>query len=266
MEAVIIIPARYGSTRFPGKPLSMILGKSLLQRTWQIAKAVAGIDEVYIATEDERIVAHATTFGAKTQITSAECTNGTERILEALKLLKLKPEIIINLQGDALLTPPHSIAALLSTLKKEPDVGFATLATRLNEEQFEELKSQKAQGQAGGTLVTFDLKGRALYFSKSLIPYVRNKNGNGKGSKLSPVFRHIGLYAYRYQVLERYVCLPASPLELTEGLEQLRALENGIPIRVVEVDYGGRTHWSVDSPEDAKVAEQIIQREGEILI
>jgi len=266
MEAVIVIPARYGSSRFPGKPLTMIMGKSLLERTWRIAKAVKGIDEVYVATEDERIVAHATVFGAKAQITSSACANGTERILDALKRLKLKPEIIINLQGDALLTPPHSIESLLNTLKVEKEVGFATLATRLSEEQYEELRRQKSKDGAGGTLVSFDRSGRALYFSKSMIPYVRNRSNGAKAGVPLPVYRHIGLYAYRYEVLERYVTLEATPLEISEGLEQLRALENGIPVRVVEVDYKGRTHWSVDSPADAKMAEQIIAREGELLV
>src|SRR5262249_40646503 len=160
--AVIVIPARYASSRFPGKPLAMILGKSLLERTWRIAKAVKGVEEVYIATEDERIVEHATSFGAKRQITSSTCTNGTEQILDPLKRLALKPEIIINLQGDAVLTPPHSIAALLDTLKKKREVGFATLAVRLSEEQYEELRLQKSNGGAGGTLVTFDRSGKAL--------------------------------------------------------------------------------------------------------
>ena len=263
MEAVIVIPARYGSTRFPGKPLAMILGKSLLERTWRIAKAVGNVDEVYIATDDERIVAYATAFGAKTQITPSSCTNGTERILAALERMNLHPDIIVNLQGDAVLTPPHSIETLINTLTREKDVGFATLATKLSEEQYEELRHQKSDGKAGGTLVTFDRLGRALYFSKSMIPYV----GKGaKGLPALPVYRHIGLYAYRYDMLERYVRLKPTPLEITEGLEQLRALENGIPIRVIEVDYKGRTHWSVDSPDDARVAEQIILREGELLV
>jgi 3-deoxy-manno-octulosonate cytidylyltransferase (CMP-KDO synthetase) len=266
MEAVIVIPARYASSRFPGKPLAMILGKSLLQRTWQIAKSVAGVDEVYVATEDERIADHATSFGAKAQITSSSCTNGTERILAALRALKIKPEIVINLQGDAVLTPPNTIETLLKTLKAEREVGFATLATRLNNQQYEELCHQKANGTAGGTLVTFDRSGKALYFSKSIIPFVRNRSNGSAGQDLPPVYRHIGLYAYRYEVLERYVSLAATPLETTEGLEQLRALENGISIRVVTVDYGGRTHWSVDSPDDAIVAEQIIKREGELLV
>jgi 3-deoxy-manno-octulosonate cytidylyltransferase (CMP-KDO synthetase) len=244
----------------------MILGKSLLERTWRIAKAVKGVDEVYIATEDERIAEHATSFGAKAQITSSSCTNGTERILDALKRLALKPQIIINLQGDAVLTPPHSIEALVDTLKKKREVGFATLAVKLSEEQYEELRLKKTNSSASGTLVTFDRTGKALYFSKSIIPYVRHQSNGQKAQAGPPIYRHIGLYAYRYDVLTRYVNLEPTPLEICEGLEQLRALENGIPIQVVEVDYKGRTHWSVDSPEDAKMAEQIILREGELLV
>jgi 3-deoxy-manno-octulosonate cytidylyltransferase (CMP-KDO synthetase) len=263
MEAVIVIPARYGSTRFPGKPLAMIQGLSLLSRTWQIAKAVRGVDDVYVATDDERIADHAIGFGGKVQMTSPACANGTERILQALHLLRLKPAIVINLQGDALLTPPKAIEALVNALKNDKSLGFATLSTRLQRRQYEELLQQKSNGKPGGTLVTVDRQGKALYFSKSIIPYVRNADDYDNDGL--PVYRHIGLYGYRYDVLEYLVSLEPTPLELAEGLEQLRALENGIAIKVVEVDYHGRTHWSVDSPEDAKTAEQIILREGEIL-
>ena len=260
MKTVIVIPARYGSTRFPGKPLAIILGKSLLERTWRIANSVKGVDEVYIATDDERIFQHATAFGAKLLMTPAECANGTERVLAALQLAKLKPDIIVNLQGDAVLTPPVVLEALIDELTKTTSADIATAATRLNQDQYNELVKQKSAGQPGGTLVTFDLNCRALYFSRSIIPFVRN------ASSPVPIYRHIGIYGYRYRALEKYVTLVPSPLELAEGLEQLRALENGMPIQVVEVDYNGRTHWSVDSPEDAKMAESLILREGELVL
>lgn len=264
MEAVVLIPARYGSTRFPGKPLSLIAGKYMIERTWQVAKSAKGVDEVYIATDDERIATAAANFGAKVQMTPSTCTNGTERILAALELLGLKPNIVINLQGDAPLTPPQAIEALIKTLKNDAHIGFATLAARLSQIQYNQLIKQKADGAPGGTLVTFDCKGKALYFSKSIIPFVRNAGDSNDNANHSPVYRHIGIYAYRFDVLKQYNSLAPTPLELTEGLEQLRALEHGIPIQVVTIDLQGRTHWSVDSPEDAKIAEQIIAREGEL--
>jgi 3-deoxy-manno-octulosonate cytidylyltransferase (CMP-KDO synthetase) len=260
MKTVIVIPARYGSTRFPGKPLAIILGKSLLERTWRIANSVRGAEKVYIATDDERIFKHATAFGAELLMTPAECTNGTERVLAALKSTGLRPDIVINLQGDAVLTPPAVLEALIEELIKTTSADIATAATRLNQEQYREILAQKASGQPGGTLVTFDLNGRALYFSRSIIPFVRN------ASSSVPIYRHIGIYGYRYHALEKYVSLAPSPLELAEGLEQLRALENGMRIQVVPVDYNGRTHWSVDSPEDAKMAESLILREGELVL
>jgi 3-deoxy-manno-octulosonate cytidylyltransferase (CMP-KDO synthetase) len=148
---------------------------------------------------------------------------------------------------------------LIQELDKESSADIATAATRLNQDQYRELLEQKVDGQPGGTLVTFDKRGRALYFSRSIIPFMR------KYSPSVPIYRHIGLYGYRYDALEKYVSLPPSPLELAEGLEQLRALENGMPIQVVPVDYNGRTHWAVDSPEDAKMAEKLILREGELV-
>ncbi len=259
MKTVIVVPARYGSKRFPGKPLAVILGKSLLERTWHIAESVRGVDEVYIATDDERILEHATAFGAKVLMTPIECTNGTERVLAALQTTMLKPDIIINLQGDAVLTPPAVLESLIKELETKSSSDIATAATKLSPLQYRELVEQKAQGQPGGTLVTFDKNGRALYFSRSIIPFIRD------ASVSVPIYRHIGIYGYRYDALAKYVSLPPSPLELAEGLEQLRALENGMSIQVVLVDYHGRTHWSVDSPEDAKMAEALILREGELV-
>ena len=139
-------------------------------------------------------------------------------------------------------------------------IGLGTTATTLTFEQYETLKSKKAGGQVGGTLVTFDLNNNALYFSKAMIPFLRDK-GDGQ----IPAYRHIGLYAYRMATLEHYLTLAPTPLEQAEKLEQLRALENGIPIKVVVVDYKGRTHWAVDSPDDVIVVESIIEKEGELI-
>jgi 3-deoxy-manno-octulosonate cytidylyltransferase (CMP-KDO synthetase) len=256
MKSVIVIPARYNSSRLPGKPLALINGRSLLYRTWAIAKSVHHIDEVYIATDDERIEQHASQFGGQVIMTPA-CETGTDRVYHAIKKLKNTPEIIINLQGDAVLTPPWVIQSLLNNLLEYPVVGFGTLATKMTQEQYDLVANSKKNGEVGGTSVVFDLNHNALYFSKSIIPYMRNST--------AAAYRHIGLYGFRYATLERFVNLPQSPLEKMESLEQLRALENGIPIRVVVVDYQGRTHWAVDSHDDIVTVEKIIASEGELL-
>lgn len=254
MKSAIVIPARWGSSRFVGKPLHPIKGISLLERTWRIA-SMAGAELVLIATDDARIEKHAQGFGALTVRTSESCENGTERVFQALNNYGVKPHVILNLQGDAVLTPPWVLSELLAAMQNVP---MATPATRLTLEQYQELAAKKASGIVGGTLVVFDKKFNALYFSKAPIPYVR------KAGPESPLYRHIGLYAYTYETLQEYLSLPVSALEKTEGLEQLRALENCIPIKIVVVDYRGRTHWSVDSPEDVARVEEIIANEGEL--
>jgi 3-deoxy-manno-octulosonate cytidylyltransferase (CMP-KDO synthetase) len=198
-------------------------------------------------------------------MTPETCENGTERCYAALVLRKEIPDIVINLQGDAVLTPPHVIDALIKSLEQGVHLEIATIASRISIAHYEKLLRQKSTGQSGGTLVTFAQDGKALYFSKSIIPHVRGLTKYKDDNMLLPVFRHIGLYGYRWNALAKLVSLKPSPLEQVEGLEQLRALENGMHIQVVEVDYGGRTHWAVDSPEDAKLVEKIILAEGELV-
>ncbi|MGC1854686.1 MAG: 3-deoxy-manno-octulosonate cytidylyltransferase [Candidatus Aquirickettsiella sp.] len=256
---VIIIPARYQSSRFPGKPLALINGYSLLYRVWSIAKTIKEVDEVYIATDHVEIQTHAVGFGAKVLMTE-ECNNGTERIFSALTLLTNKPEIILNLQGDAVLTPPWVIQALIDAMINNSQLEITTPATLINIEQYFLMKKAKLKGEVGGTMVVCDKDLNALYFSKSMIPYLRNTQ-----MESPPLYRHIGLYAYRYSALASYISLPPTPLERLEGLEQLRLLENGKSIRVILVDYKGHTHASVDSPEDVIRVEQLIEAEGELV-
>jgi 3-deoxy-manno-octulosonate cytidylyltransferase (CMP-KDO synthetase) len=261
MSTIIVIPARYGSTRLPGKPLALIAGKSLLHRMWSIAMAVQQVDGVYIATDDERIKAHAESFGAEVIMTPVDIPNGTERAYYAATTLRQKPDIILNLQGDAVLTPPWVIQALIDYMQANPTVQFATTAVRMTPEQYQQMRQSKQNGAVGGTTVVFDKQANALYFSKSIIPFLRQLPQNG----LLPVFRHIGLYVYRYATLQQYLALPPSELENIEGLEQLRALEHGIPIKVVQVDYRGRSHCAIDSQADIDYVESIIAKEGELL-
>lgn len=260
MRAVIMIPARFGSTRLPGKPLALVKGRSVLHRLWSIAKSVNHIEEVYIATDDERIVLHAQSFGATVMMTPQTCQNGTERVWAAVEALSVKPDIILNLQGDAVLTPPWVIQDLLTTMLHEPTTLFATIATPLQWIDYEKMRAAKMRGEVGGTTVVFDKTSHALYFSKSLIPFLRNKTLDPL-----PIYRHIGLYAYRYATLKTYVNLPPTVLEQAEGLEPLRALENNIRIKVVPVDYRGRTHWAIDCLADIVEAERLIDQEGELI-
>lgn len=260
MDIAIVIPARYGSRRFPGKPLTAIRGRSLLNRAWSIAKAVDGVSAIYIATEDARIADHARTFGATAIMTSEDCVNGTERVREAIKTLPKAPEAVINLQGDAVLTPPWVVQALVDAFEADPAIRVVTPAMHCSRRQYEEIKASKEKSPASGTLVTFDKDFNALYFSKTVIPYMRDENMDP-----TPVYRHIGIYGYRLDALEELASLEPTPLEIAEQLEQLRALENGIPIRIAVVDYRGRTHWSVDAPEDVAKVEELIDRQGELV-
>lgn len=258
MNVVVVIPARYGSSRLPGKPLAMVAGRMLIERVWSIARAVKGATAVYVATDDQRIADAAQHFGATVIMTSEGCRNGTERVYEAVAGLAPAPDIVINFQGDTPLTPPWIIEPLIDAMVQDPSVMIATPMVRLSRAQYAAAAESKKQTPFSGTYVTFDSNYRALYFSKSLIPSVRS------GIENPPVYRHIGIYAYRYPLLAKYLALEPREFEIAEGLEQLRALEHGIPIRMVEVDYRGRTTWAVDSPEDVQEVEKILSREGEI--
>ena len=258
-SAVIIIPARMASTRFPNKPLALIAGKTLIERVWRIGQASGHANEVVIATDDERLRQFATDFGAKVILTSPHCLTGTDRVAEASLHFK-QHTIFFSLQGDAVLTPPWVIEKVLRVMLSDPSIQIATPAVRLKGPALVDFVVSKKGGSSSGTTVAFNRQGNALYFSKALIPYDRNEANPDR-----PVYRHIGLYAYRAKTLRQLSQLPEGIFEKSEKLEQLRALENGIPIRVVEVDYQGRTHGSVDRPEDVAFIESVIAREGELV-
>lgn len=262
MSYRIIIPARYGSTRFPGKPLAVVSGVPLLQRVWAIGVSVTGQENVIIATDDERIANFCKKIGARYVLTDPALPNGTARTHAALGLLHENVSHIINLQGDAVLTPPWVVLALLEAMQTTPPgadtPGIFTPAVKMDRASLESLRRAKIMGEVGGTTVTFDKSFNALYFSKSIIPYVREAGA-------ATVFRHIGIYGYKNETLGQLIALPPSPLEEAEKLEQLRALENGLKIRVVPVDYHGRSHTGIDSETDLQRAERIIAAEGELL-
>jgi 3-deoxy-manno-octulosonate cytidylyltransferase (CMP-KDO synthetase) len=263
MNAVILIPARYASSRYPGKPLVELKGasgttKPLIQRSVEAARRVKGVSGVFVLTDDERIADGCAPAKVGVIMTSPECRNGTERCAEALSSLH-EPDLMINFQGDALLTPPGFVEALIARLESDKDALVATPAMRLRSEEVRALQAEEAAGRVGGTTVVTDDQGHALYFSKRLIPYLPAGALDGE---MSPVRLHVGVYAYRPEALERYVATPVSELEVLEGLEQLRFLAAGIPIAVVDVETPPFALRELNNPEDVAPIEQALAEAG----
>lgn len=261
MKTVMFIPARYASTRYPGKPLAMLRqadgsSKSLIQMSWEAAMAVSGVDEIYVATDDDRIADAARAFGADVVMTSPECENGTARCADALARLDATPDLVVNLQGDAPLTPPWFVEALIEAVKADETVGMATPVLRCDRQTYENFVEDRKNGRVGGTTAVFDQQMNALYFSKEVLPYINP----GKLPDPIPVFHHVGVYAYRPEALEAYVASPVCELEELEGLEQLRFLHNGTQVRCVEVDAKGRLFWELNNPEDIPRIEAALVR------
>jgi 3-deoxy-manno-octulosonate cytidylyltransferase (CMP-KDO synthetase) len=260
MRAAILIPARYRSSRFPGKPLFQLKGaggqsKPLIQRSHEAASRVAGAS-VHVVTDDERIAEAARAFGAAVIMTSPQCRNGTERCAEALSQMG-DVDVVVNLQGDALLTPPSFVEALLERMKSDAQV--ATPAIRLTVDEVRTLQAEEAQGRVGGTTVVTDGQGRALYFSKRLIPHLPE---GALDAELSPVRLHVGVYAYRPAVLREYARMPVAELEALEGLEQLRFLVNGTPVAVVDVPPPPFVLRELNNPEDVEPIERALAEAG----
>ncbi|SMX23471.1 3-deoxy-manno-octulosonate cytidylyltransferase [Boseongicola aestuarii] len=262
MKTVIFIPARYQSARFPGKPLAVLRGasgvsKSLIERSWNAAISVAGVSDVFVLTDDRRIEEASNAFGAQVLMTPATCRNGTERCAAAAELLQEEPDIIVNLQGDAPLTPPDYVEALVSAMIEDPAIGMATPVLRTAPEHLGKLQADRKAGRVGATTAVFAANHDALYFSKEVLPFYDNARQDAV-----PVFHHVGCYAYRPQTLKAYNSLPEGPLEKREGLEQLRFLEHGIPVRCVEVSSSGRAFWELNNPTDIPIIEDIMAKEG----
>lgn len=250
MSVLIAIPARYASTRYPGKPLVVLNGpdgaKTLIQRSYEAARAVKGADRVVVATDDDRIKAHAEGFGAEVVMTSTACQNGTERCAEvAAKLPGF--EMVVNLQGDAPLTPAWFVEDLIAGLRADSQADIATPVLRCDGRAVSSFLADRRAGRVGGTTAVFGAGGRALYFSKEVIPYTGKTFGDDDPT---PVFHHVGVYAYRPRALRAYPTWPVGPLEVLEGLEQLRFLEQGRNVLCVEVEAKGRQFWELNNPED----------------
>ena len=260
MKAVIIIPARYGSTRYPGKPLVPLRTregkKSLIQLSWEAANKVSGISEIYVATDDKRIEEHAVAFGAKVIRTSSKCKNGTERCAEAVNNARLEAEIIVNFQGDAPLTPSWFVEEIIAGLKADKSTDMATPVLRLDRKSYNLFFEDRKSDRVGGTTVVFDKDMYALYFSKELIPFF--EISKIEQDKPIPCYHHVGVYAYRKNILREYLSWPESNLEKLEGLEQLRFLSENKKVKCVEVSSRGNVFWELNNPEDVQRIEKVI--------
>jgi 3-deoxy-manno-octulosonate cytidylyltransferase (CMP-KDO synthetase) len=245
VKIVGIIPARYASTRFPGKPLAPIAGKPLLQHVVERCKSARSLSEVIVATDDPRIAGVAKQF-CRVEMTRPDHPSGSDRIAEVAA--RSSCDAVVNIQGDEPLIDPAVIDAVAGALENSE---MSTAAARIKDpDEFENPNVVK---------VVVNTEGRALYFSRRTIPYLREAASGSVSEQLAafPFLKHLGIYGYRRETLLRLVKFPVSPLEAAEKLEQLRALENGIPIAVVKVDYDG---VGVDVPDDVKRVEKLLDR------
>jgi 3-deoxy-manno-octulosonate cytidylyltransferase (CMP-KDO synthetase) len=244
MKAIAIIPSRYGSTRFEGKPLAPICGKAMIQHVYEAAARADHIHSVAVATDDQRIFDAVTRFGGRAIMTSGDHRSGTDRAAEAARHLEMAPEdIVINIQGDQPLIDPRCLDEVVAPLTADPALGMSTLAFRImNPKEYLDPKDVK---------VVMDERGDALYFSRAPIPH-----GRDKGQRFDS-YKHLGVYAYRCSFLETFLNLPTGRLETVEKLEQLRALEHGHRIRVVVTAYDSP---EVDLPGDIIRIEELIKQ------
>ena len=244
MKIVGIIPARYASTRFPGKPLHLIAGMPLIQRVAEQCRKAASLTEVIVATDDERIARAARSF-VRVEMTRSDHPSGSDRIAEVAT--RLDCDAIVNIQGDEPLIDPAVINAVASALEREE---MSTAATAI--------KDPKEYDNPNVVKVIVNTAGRALYFSRRTIPFLREAANRPVNEQLAafPFLKHLGIYGYRRAALLRLVNYPVSPLEDAEKLEQLRALDHGIPMAVVTVDYDS---IGVDVPADAERVEKLLK-------
>lgn len=235
-KCAVIIPARYASTRFPGKPLALLAGNPMIRHVYEKAAASCA-DRVVVATDDRRIADAVSAFGGEAVMTAESHPSGTDRIAEALRKIGGAYDVIVNVQGDEPLIPTSVIDELIAVMKSHPETPMATVAVPGSRETMTE----------NNVKVVFGADRRALYFSRSMIPFLR------RGGVECGVWLHWGIYAYRREALERFVALPPGKLENAEKLEQLRALENGISIHVLTSELQS---IGVDTPEDLAAAEK----------
>jgi 3-deoxy-manno-octulosonate cytidylyltransferase (CMP-KDO synthetase) len=243
MKFIAIIPARYASTRFPGKPLAVLGGKTVIQRVYEQVSGI--LDEAYVATDDERIFQAVEAFGGKVVMTRTDHKSGTDRIEEAAEKIGTDADVIINVQGDEPFIQPSQIETLMG-LFDDPETQIGTLGKLFD--------SMEAVVNPNSPKIVTDNRGFALYFSRSVIPYIRGREREDWFGQY-PFLKHLGIYAYRREVLAEVTQLPQSSLEKAESLEQLRWLQNGYRIRVglTDVETVG-----IDTPEDLQRAEEFL--------
>lgn len=270
MKTLIAIPARYASTRFPGKPLVKIAGKEMLLRVWENAQKAASKFEscqAVVATDDQRIVDFCNEKNISVVMTSPDCPTGTDRVIEAAESFADKPEFVVNLQGDNPICPTWFVEAIIAEYYNDNAVETVTPIVNLKWQELDKLRDNKKATPFSGTTAVFDDKGDAFYFSKNIIPAIRKEEKIKATQENSPVYRQVGLYGYRMDVLQKIAKLPEGVYEKLEGLEQLRWIENHIKVRCVKVDYRNFEKMSslsgVDSPEDVVRVEAVLAECGE---
>lgn len=258
MKTVIIIPARYGSTRFPGKPLHPIAGVSMLARTVRAAQRAAEASgaDVMVATDDERIAAHCEEIGVRPVMTDPDLASGTDRVRAAADAAAPDADFVVNLQGDAPFTPPGHVSALIENASK---ADVVTPVVRLSWTALDTLRERKKVTPFSGTTCIRGEDGRAIWFSKVIVPGIRKEAKLREAGETSPVYQHIGLYGYAREALDRIAGLPPSRYEELEGLEQLRFLENGLSMYAVEVEPSDLPSAGIDSPEDVAHVEAALK-------
>jgi 3-deoxy-manno-octulosonate cytidylyltransferase (CMP-KDO synthetase) len=265
MTDLIVIPARYGSKRFPGKPLMEIAGRSLVSRVVDVARQAArklhDVD-VVVATDDQRIVDHVVSLGCDAVMTASEISSGTGRALAAAKSRATAPGHVVNLQGDAPFAPVEVVCQMMEAARAGGDI-VVTPVTPLGWDDLDILREHKKSAPFSGTTCIRGPGDRALWFSKSILPAIRDEAKLRASMERSPVLRHIGLYAYSLSALERFEAAPESLYETVEGLEQLRFFALGIPVQTVETQPPRISMSGIDTPQDAALAEQMIAKFGD---
>lgn len=267
MQTLIVVPARYGSTRLPGKPLAQIAGQSMVSRVAGLARRAAARlrdADFVVATDDTRILSHCRDHGINAVMTDPALPSGSDRALAATDGLGMSPEFVVNLQGDAPFTPVEHVVAIVEALK-ESRADAATPYIHLSWDALDQLRAHKLETPFSGTTLIRDPKGRALWFSKTILPAIRKEAALRQISNLSPVYQHIGLYGFQIDTLRRYCALPESHYERLEGLEQLRLIENGFTVQAVEVKPGPIAIPGIDTAEDIALAERLFAEFGDAL-